>query len=52
MRLDEGISRKLIGDTLVVERPDGSQETTPVDDRVEALRSLDVVLTEDELTGL
>ena len=52
MRLDEGISRKLIGDTLVVERPDGSQEMTQVDDRAETLRSLDVVLTDDELAGL
>lgn len=52
MRLDEGISRKLIGDTLVVERPDGAQERTPIDDRAEALRALDVVLTDDELSGL
>ncbi|MEB3367718.1 arylamine N-acetyltransferase family protein [Saccharopolyspora mangrovi] len=52
MRLDHGISRKLIGDTLVVERPDGSQESTPVTDRAEALRALDVVLTDEELAAL
>lgn len=52
MRLDHGISRKLIGSTLVVERPDGSQEATPVADVAEALRSLGVDLTEDELADL
>lgn len=52
MRLDHGISRKLIGNTLVVERPDGSQEATPVGDLAETLRSLDIVLTDEEIRGL
>ncbi|RRO18277.1 arylamine N-acetyltransferase [Saccharopolyspora rhizosphaerae] len=52
MRLDHGISRKLIGDTLIVERPDGSQEIAPVADRGDALRYLDVVLTDEELAAL
>ncbi|PWV76987.1 N-hydroxyarylamine O-acetyltransferase [Prauserella marina] len=30
MRLSHGVSRKLIGDELIIERPDGSTEKTPV----------------------
>ncbi|WP_410577195.1 arylamine N-acetyltransferase family protein [Amycolatopsis sp. lyj-108] len=54
MRLEEGLSRKLVGDEFIVERPDGTKETTKIpSERLDAtLRELDVVLTEDELAKL
>lgn len=54
MRLEEGLRRKLIGDEFIVERPDGTKETTTIPpERLDAtLRELDVVLTEDELAKL
>ncbi|HET6285959.1 MAG TPA: arylamine N-acetyltransferase [Amycolatopsis sp.] len=54
MRLEEGLSRKLVGDEIIVERPDGAKETTKIPaERLDAtLRELDVVLTEDELAKL
>ncbi len=54
MRLEDGLSRKLIGDEFIVERPDGTNETTTVPpERLDAtLRELDIVLTEDELAKL
>ncbi|PXY22481.1 arylamine N-acetyltransferase family protein [Prauserella muralis] len=50
-RLEPGRSRKLIGDQLVVERPDGSSDTTSVApaDLDATLRALDIELTPEEL---
>ncbi|MGW4130439.1 arylamine N-acetyltransferase family protein [Amycolatopsis japonica] len=54
MRLEEGLSRKLVGEEFIVERPDGIKVTTKIPpERLDAtLRELDVVLTEDELAKL
>lgn len=54
MRLEPGLSRKLIGDEFTVERPDGTTESTTIPPaRLDAtLRELDVVLTEEELSAL
>ncbi|MGH3789024.1 MAG: arylamine N-acetyltransferase family protein [Pseudonocardiaceae bacterium] len=54
MRLDHGVSRRLIGDELTVEHSDGRLERTSVaPERLDAtLRDLDVVLDTDELDAL
>jgi N-hydroxyarylamine O-acetyltransferase len=54
MRLDHGVSRRLVGDELVVEYADGRLERTSVaPERLDAtLRELDVVLNPDELAAL
>lgn len=54
MRLSEGLSRRLIDDTLTVEHADGRIERTPVPlERLdETLRDLDVVLSGSELAEL
>ncbi|SDC09503.1 arylamine N-acetyltransferase family protein [Actinokineospora iranica] len=53
-RLSEGMCRRLVGDELRVERPDGSARTTPVPpERLgEVLRGLGVELNDDELSRL
>jgi N-hydroxyarylamine O-acetyltransferase len=54
MRLEPGVSRRLIGGTLNVEHADGRLEQTPVPlERLEdTLRSLDVVLDRGEMAEL
>lgn len=54
MRLDHGISRRLVGDELTVEYADGRLERTSVaPERLDAtLRELDVVLDADDLDAL
>ncbi len=54
MRLEPGLSRKLIGGEFIVTRPDGAPEITMITpERLDAaLRELDVVLTEEELAAL
>jgi N-hydroxyarylamine O-acetyltransferase len=54
MRLEPGVSRRLIGSTLTVEHADGRLEQTPVPlERLEdTLRSLDVVLDRGEMAEL
>jgi N-hydroxyarylamine O-acetyltransferase len=54
MRLDHGISRRLIGDELTPEYPDGRREhrTIPPDRLDATLRDLDVVLDPEELDAL
>lgn len=54
MRLDDGISRRLVGDELTVEHADGRSVTTPVapGDLDAVLRELDLVLAERELRDL
>ncbi|GAA1227373.1 arylamine N-acetyltransferase [Prauserella halophila] len=54
MRLEPGVSRKLLGRKRVVERPDGSKDETLLDhdEIIGELRALDVVLTDDEAATL
>lgn len=54
MRLDHGVSRRLVGDELTVERAGGSLERTSVSpERLDAtLRELDVVLDAAQLAAL
>ena len=54
MRLEPGLSRRLVGHTLTVERPDGTVVTTEVDASAldSTLRGLGVVLTASELAAL
>ncbi len=54
MRLDHGVSRRLVGDELTVEYADGrSERSTVAPDRLDAtLRGLDIVLEADELHAL
>lgn len=54
MRLDHGVSRRLIGDELTVEYAHGHLERTTIPpDRLDAtLRELDVVLDTEELDAL
>jgi N-hydroxyarylamine O-acetyltransferase len=54
MRLDHGISRRLVGDVLTEEHADGRVETTPVtpDTLGETLRSLDLDLPAEVLERL
>ncbi|MBB3666088.1 N-hydroxyarylamine O-acetyltransferase [Prauserella sediminis] len=54
MRLEPGVSTKLLGRKRVVERPDGSKDETELDhdDIVDELRRMDVVLTDDEAAAL
>ena len=54
MRLEQGLSRRLLGRELTVERPGRPAETTTVEpDRLAAtLKELDVILTPDELERL
>jgi len=54
MRIEPGISRKLLGRELTVEKPDGGSETTTVtpDELDATLKDLGVELTADELERL
>ncbi|GAA0533090.1 arylamine N-acetyltransferase [Saccharopolyspora subtropica] len=54
MRLDHGISRRLVGDELTVEHADGHVTTTRITPTQldDTLRQLDVVLTPEELAAL
>jgi N-hydroxyarylamine O-acetyltransferase len=54
MRLAEGRFRRLLGRELTETRPDGTAETRTVapHELREVLKSLDVVLTAEELEGL
>ncbi|MEV0701377.1 arylamine N-acetyltransferase [Saccharopolyspora sp. NPDC050389] len=54
MRLDQGLSRRLVGDELTVERPGGDVEVTKISaDQLESvLRDLDVVLSDAEFDAL
>lgn len=54
MRLDHGVSRRLVGDELTVEYADGRfQRSTVAPGRLDAtLRELDIVLDADELAAL
>jgi N-hydroxyarylamine O-acetyltransferase len=54
MRLAEGRFRRLLGRELTETRPDGTADTRTVapEQLGEALESLDVVLTSDELEAL
>ncbi|SDM21455.1 arylamine N-acetyltransferase family protein [Allokutzneria albata] len=54
MRLEPGLSRRLVGHTLTVERPDGTATSTEVaaEDLDRTLRELGVVLTASELAAL
>ena len=54
MRLDPGLSRKLLGRELTVEKPDGTKETSTIEaERLDVtLKDLGILLTEDELTRL
>lgn len=54
MRLDHGVSRRLVGDELTVEYTDGRvQRSSVAPERLDAtLRELDVVLDADELDAL
>ncbi|WP_158889409.1 arylamine N-acetyltransferase family protein [Amycolatopsis anabasis] len=54
MRLDHGVNKRLVGDTLTVEHADGRVERTPVTaaNLEEILRGLDVVLDAEELAAL
>lgn len=54
MTLEPGVSRKLLGRELTVEKPDGSSETTTVEpDQLDAtLKDFGIELTPDELARL
>jgi N-hydroxyarylamine O-acetyltransferase len=54
MRLQPGLSRRLIGDTLTEEHADGRLVQTPIplEALEDALRSLDVVLDRGEMAEL
>lgn len=54
MTLEPGVSRKLLGRELTVEKPDGSKETTTVapDELDAVLKDLGIELTPDELGRL
>ena len=54
MTLEPGVSRKLLGRELTVEKSDGSSETTTVapDELDATLKDLGIELTADELAGL
>ncbi|MEQ0561665.1 arylamine N-acetyltransferase [Amycolatopsis sp. NEAU-NG30] len=54
MRVEPGVSRKLLGRELVVEKPDGSSETTTVapGELDAVLKDLGIELTPDELARL
>ncbi|HET6712053.1 arylamine N-acetyltransferase family protein [Amycolatopsis sp.] len=54
MRIEPGVSRKLLGRELTVEKPDGSSETTTIapDELDATLKDLGVELTADELERL
>jgi N-hydroxyarylamine O-acetyltransferase len=54
MRLDHGLSRRLVGNELTVEHADGHLERTLIspDDVGSTLRDLDVVLTAEEIDRL
>lgn len=55
MRLDQGVSRRLIGNELTTEYADGrplEQRVVPVDEVDAALRELDVMLSAEELDRL
>jgi N-hydroxyarylamine O-acetyltransferase len=54
MRLEPGLGRRLIGNTLTVEHADGRLEQTPVplEQLEDTLRSLDVVLDRGEMAEL
>ncbi|TDD48391.1 arylamine N-acetyltransferase family protein [Saccharopolyspora elongata] len=54
MRLDQGISRRLVGDELTVERPGGNAEVAKISvDQLEpVLRDLDVRLSDAEFDAL
>jgi N-hydroxyarylamine O-acetyltransferase len=54
MTLEPGVSRKLLGRELTVEKPDGSSETSTVtpEELDATLKDFGIELTEDELTAL
>lgn len=54
MRLDEGISRRLVGDQLTIDYADGrtTKRTIAPDETDSVLRDLDVVLSAEELDRL
>lgn len=54
MRIEPGVSRKLLGRDLTVEKPDGSSETTTVapEELDVTLKDLGIELTADELERL
>jgi len=54
MRVAEGVVRRLVGDTLTVEHADGrnTSRAVPAADLPDVLRSLDVILTDEEIDRL
>lgn len=52
MRLEPGLSRRLVGSTLTVERPGEKPENSQVEDLRKTLESLDITLTEGELSHI
>ncbi|MDX6280059.1 MAG: N-hydroxyarylamine O-acetyltransferase, partial [Kribbellaceae bacterium] len=54
MRLDEGVSRRLVGDQLTIEYADGrtTKRTVAADEIGTVLKDLDVVLSAEELDRL
>ncbi|MEV6235842.1 GNAT family N-acetyltransferase [Lentzea sp. NPDC051838] len=52
MRLEPGLSRRLVGTTLTIERAGNKPENSQVENLSETLESLDVALTERELSHI
>jgi len=54
MRVSDGVVRRLIGNTLTTEYANGrtTEQTVPTHDLPDALKSLDVHLTDEELDRL
>lgn len=52
MRLEPGLSRRLVGSTLTIEHAGEKPENSQVEDLVKTLESLDITLTERELSHI
>lgn len=52
MRLEPGLSRRLVGSTLTFERAGSKPENSQVENLAETLESLDITLTERELSHI
>ncbi|WP_330770338.1 GNAT family N-acetyltransferase [Lentzea aerocolonigenes] len=52
MRLEPGLSRRLVGTTLTIERAGNKPENSQVENLSETLESLDITLTERELSHI
>ncbi|MGW6928546.1 GNAT family N-acetyltransferase [Lentzea sp. NPDC054927] len=52
MRLEPGLSRRLVGSKFTVERAGAEPEISQVEDLAETLKSLDITLTEGELSHI